>query len=291
MENLPPFIQSLKDQNKLNLVLEEKLDTSFLVGDKLLGKQFAVIAGPCSVENEDMIVDASLKIMKLGGDALRGGAYKPCTYPVRDEINGWKEGTRELGLHFLQKAKNSSGLQVVSEVMSDKQLELAYDYIDIFQVGTRNFQNYALLDSLAKQTKPVILKRGTWATIEEILGACERLLSSDLSKLAICLRGVIGAPPYRHIYPSTRWQPDIMMINALKEFTNIPIIYDPSHATGNRNFVAPISQAATAAGCDGLIIEAHPSPSESISDSDQAISFDQLGSIIQKCNAINRLVS
>ena len=276
MRALPPFIQSLKDQNKLNLVLDEKLDTSFLVGNKILGKQFAIIAGPCSVENEEMIVESSIKIQQLGCDALRGGAYKPCTYPVKDEINGWKEGTRELGLHCLKKAKESSGLQVVSEVMSDKQLESAYDFIDIFQVGTRNFQNYALLDSLAKQDKPVILKRGTWATLEEILGACERLLSSELSKVAICLRGVIGAPPYRHIYPSTRWQPDLMMINVLKEFTNIPIIYDPSHATGNRNFVAPISKAATAAGCDGLIIEAHPNPVKSISDADQAIGFNEL---------------
>ena len=231
MKTLPPFIQSLKDQNKLNLVLEEKLDTTFLVGKKILGKQFTIIAGPCSVENEDMIVSSSIKIQQLGCDALRGGAYKPCTYPVKDEVNGWKEGTREMGLNCLKKAKESSGLPVVSEVMSDKQLDLAYDYIDIFQVGTRNFQNYSLLDSLAKQNKPVILKRGTWATLEEILGACERLLSSELSKIAICLRGVIGAPPYRHIYPSTRWQPDIMMINALKDFTNIPVIYDPSHAT------------------------------------------------------------
>ena len=197
---------------------------------------------------------------------------------------------QEKGLELLKEARKASGLEIVSEIMEPKQLEIAYDAIDIIQVGTRNFQNYSLLDELANQEKPVILKRGTWATIEEILGAVERLLSSKLRKGCICLRGVIGAPPYRHIYKSTRWQPDIMMICALKELCTIPVIYDPSHATGKSSFVKSISLAATIAGADGLIIEAHPDPQKSISDPDQAISFNEFGEIIKLCKKSQSLI-
>ena len=147
---------------------------------------------------------------------------------------------------------------------------------DIFQIGTRNFQNYSLLDELGKCDIPILLKRGTWGTIDEILGACERILVGGNKKVAICLRGVVGMPSYRHVFPTIRWAPDLMMIPALKEITNIPIIYDPSHSTGYRNFVRPISRAAIAAGSDGLIIEAHPDPNNSISDPDQAIDYKTL---------------
>ena len=126
------------------------------------------------------------------------------------------------------------------------------------------------------------MKRGTWATVEEIFGAVERLLANSLNKVIVCLRGVIGAPPYRHIYKSTRWQPDLMMIQALKDLnTNIPIIYDPSHATGKRSFVKGISLASLVTGADGLIVEAHPDPTNSISDPDQAISYDEFGEIVE----------
>ena len=163
--------------------------------------------------------------------------------------------------------------------MDASKITLVSEHADIFQVGTRNFQNYTLLDALGKQNKPVLLKRGTWGTLDEILGACERIIEGGNTNLAICLRGVVGMPSYRHIFPSTRWAPDLMMIPALKEFTNIPIIYDPSHATGFRNFVLPISKAALALGVDGLIVECHPDPEKSISDPDQAITFETLKTI------------
>ena len=155
------------------------------------------------------------------------------------------------------------------------------DAIDVIQVGTRNFQNYSLLDEFGKLDKPILLKRGTWGTLDEILGACERILDGGNDKIAICLRGVVGAPSYRHIFPSIRWTPDLMMIPALQKFTNIPIIYDPSHSTGYRDFVVPISKAAMAAGADGLIIESHPNPEQSISDADQAITIDTLKDIME----------
>ena len=180
----------------------------------------------------------------------------------------------------MSEAKKASGLPIVTEVMDASMIEEVGGVADVFQIGTRNFQNYTLLDALGKCNTPVLLKRGTWATIDEILGACERILVGGNENVAICLRGVVGAPSYRHVFPSIRWAPDIMMIPALKELTNIPVIYDPSHSTGYRNFVEPISKAAIAAGADGLIIEVHPNPDNSISDPMQAIDYDTLKQIL-----------
>ena len=230
-----------------------------------------------------MIVDWAHKMKEVGVNALRGGAYKPCTYPITEEVgeNGWKEGLRESGLEYLRIASEETGLPIVSEIMDSNQItESTMDCIDVVQVGTRNFQNYTLLDALGELDIPILLKRGTWGTIDEILGAVERILVRGNEKVAICLRGVVGAPSYRHVFPSIRWAPDLMMIPALKELCDIPIIYDPSHSTGYRNFVPAISKAAIAAGADGLIVESHPNPPESISDADQAISLQTLEEII-----------
>ena len=221
------YIKLLKDQDKLNISIDKT---------KTFNWEYTKIAGPCSVEGPD-IIDIAKNIKSLGANAFRAGAYKPCTYPILQEKNGWKEGLRD------------------------------------------DFQNYTLLDALGKCNTPILLKRGTWGTIDEILGACERILVGGNDNIAICLRGVVGMPSYRHVFPSTRWAPDLMMIPALKELTNIPIIYDPSHSTGYRNFVKPISRAAMAAGADGLIIESHPRPEESISDPDQAINYETLREI------------
>ncbi len=272
------YIQSLVDDNKLDLSVR------YNNYDNLgFNKSPIVISGPCSVESEEMIVDWALKMKELGVDALRGGAYKPCTYPITKAVGNWKEGLREDGLRYLLTAKQESGLPIVSEIMDVNQInQLSMDTIDYIQVGTRNFQNYTLLDELGKLDKPILLKRGTWGTLDEILGACERILVGGNEKLAICLRGVVGMPSYRHIFPSTRWAPDLMMIPALKEFCDIPIIYDPSHSTGYRNFVKPISKAALAAGADGLIIESHPEPEKSISDAGQAIAIERLKEIMEE---------
>lgn len=271
------FINKLIEDNKLQISIDKNKKFGFKIGDKQLGEDPILIAGPCSIESEEMIIKWSSELSEVGIDALRAGAYKPCTFPVRNEVNGWKEGLKESGLKFLKSASEKSGLQTVSEIMDLRMLTSKYlDKLDVIQVGTRNFQNYTLLDELGKIDKPIILKRGTWGTLDEILGACERILEGGNEKLAICLRGVIGGPSYRHIFPSTRWMPDLLMIPALKKFTNIPIIYDPSHATGLREFVVPISKAALAVGADGLIVEVHPEPSKSISDPDQAIGISEL---------------
>ena len=279
------YIKTLVDAKKLNISLQPnrwEFDTNPYI-----------ISGPCSVESEEMIVDWAHKMKEVGVNALRGGAYKPCTYPILEEVgdDGWKEGLREDGLKYLRIASLESGLPIVSEIMDSNQInELTMDCIDIVQVGTRNFQNYTLLDALGELDIPILLKRGTWGTIDEILGAVERILVRGNEKVAICLRGVVGAPSYRHVFPSIRWAPDLMMIPALKELCDIPIIYDPSHATGYRNFVLPISMAAISAGADGLIIESHPNPTESISDADQAISLKTLNDIIYKVEVMSDLI-
>ena len=270
------YIKSLVDAKKLNISIQP---------DRWeFDENPYVISGPCSVESEEMIVDWAMKMKEVGVNALRGGAYKPCTYPIMEEVgdNGWKEGLREDGLGFLRTARQESGLPIVSEIMDAKQItDRTLECIDIVQVGTRNFQNYTLLDELGKLDIPILLKRGTWGTIDEILGAVERILVGGNEKVAICLRGVVGMPSYRHVFPSIRWAPDLMMIPALKELCDIPIIYDPSHSTGYRNFVPAISRAAIAAGADGLIIESHPNPEKSISDADQAISLETLKEIME----------
>ena len=263
------YIKSLKESNKLNISIDKS---------RYFNWEYTKIAGPCSVEGPE-IIDIAKNIKSLGANAFRAGAYKPCTYPILEEKNGWKEGLRSEGLKLLQQVKDETGLPIVTEVMDASMIEEVGKVADVFQIGTRNFQNYTLLDALGKCDTPILLKRGTWGTIDEILGACERILVGGNENIAICLRGVVGMPGYRHVFPSIRWAPDLMMIPALKELTNIPIIYDPSHSTGYRNFVKPISKAALAAGADGLIIECHPVPEQSISDADQAIDYNTLGEI------------
>lgn len=265
------FINDLISNDKISLVLKKQ--KKFSIGNRKVGEDLFVIAGPCSVESNSMIVNIAKKLKKIGVSALRGGAYKPATFPVNKSINGWKEGLKKIGLEYLDEARKITGLPIVTEIMDPRQLEASLDYLDVIQIGTRNFQNYTLLDEVGKTNKPVLLKRGTWATLDEILGASERVLKGGNSKLMICLRGVIGAPTYRHIFKNTRWTPDLLMIPALKKFINIPIIYDPSHSVGHREFVHPISLAAIAAGADGLMIEVHENPAKSISDPDQAVNL------------------
>ena len=265
------YIQNLKDQGKLNISIDKTIDFEW---------EHFKIAGPCSVEGTSIIEIAKM-VKESGASALRAGAYKPCTFPITKEINGWKEGMKNKGIELLKEAKAESNLPIVTEIMDARLIDEVSEVADIFQVGTRNFQNYTLLDELGKQDIPVLLKRGTWGTIDEILGACERILVGGNKKIAICLRGVVGMPSYRHVFPSVRWAPDLMMIPALKKFSNIPIIYDPSHSTGYSEFVSPVSRAAIEIGADGLIVEAHPDPKKSISDPDQAIDLKTLKQIFE----------
>lgn len=278
MSKLPKFIEGLVKDGKLKNSIDRDIKVDW---------PWTKIAGPCSVEggpgDKFNIVDIAKSVKKMGANALRGGAYKPCTYPVTNSTSvgtySWKEGLRVEGLKLLNLAKKETGLPIVTEIMHTSQLDdETLDIVDVIQVGTRNAQNYDLLDALGHIDKPVLLKRGLYGQIEDILGACERIMVGGNHKIAICPRGVGGAPSTRHIFGNI-WAPDLMVIPALKELTNIPVVYDPSHACGYRNFVPPIAKAALAAGAHGLIIETHPIPDESISDPNQAITFETLGEI------------
>jgi len=198
------YIKSLKDSGKLNISIDKT---------KIFNWKYTKIAGPCSVEGPG-IIDIAKKIKSLGANAFRAGAYKPCTYPILKETNGWKEGLREEGLKLLQQVKEETGLPIVTEVMDASMIDEVGEVADVFQIGTRNFQNYTLLDALGKCDTPILLKRSTWCTIVEILGVCERMLVVDNDNIAICLMGVVGMPNYRHLLPSTRRSPDLMMIPA-----------------------------------------------------------------------------
>lgn len=272
MKKLPFFIQQLVDNGHLKRSVDENIQVDW---------PWTKIAGPCSVEggpgDRFDIIEIAKKVKALGANAFRAGAYKPCTYPVTEKkTNGWKEGLREDGLKLLKLVKDETGLPIVTEIMHNSQLtNNTLDIVDIIQVGARNAQNYDLLDVLGRIDKPILLKRGLYGQIEDILGAAERIMVGGNTRVALCPRGVGGGPSYRHIFGSI-WSPDMMIIPALKELTNLPVIYDPSHATGYRNFVEPIAKAALAAGADGLIIECHPEPENSISDPDQAIDYQTL---------------
>lgn len=287
-----PYIESLVKQNKLGRAVDPNYEFPGKVAGKTIGKDLLKISGPCSVESREQIVGYAKRLAGIGIDVLRGGAYKPCTYPIKEaQQNGWKEGLREKGLELLAEAREASGLPILTEVLDVRDVPLVAQYTDLFQVGMRNFQNYGLLDELGKQKKPVILKRGSWGTVDEILGACERVMHQGNMSVMICLRGVIGMPSYRHVFPMIRWAPDLMMIPALKALTRLPVIYDPSHSTGHFPFVGPIARAAVAAGADGLAIESHPDPRNSISDASQALGFDETREIFADCLRVREALS
>lgn len=233
-----------------------------------------IIAGPCSVESEEHIINLAQKIQEAGASLLRGGAFKPRTSPYDFQ------GLGITALKYLHLASIETGMPVVSEVMSAKQLEMAIDYIDVFQVGARNMYNYELLKELGKVNKPVLLKRSFSATIEEFLQSAEYLISCGNAQIILCERGI------RTFETQTRNTLDLNAVALLRTVVNMPIFVDPSHGTGNSKLVQPMSQAAIACGASGLIIEVHEKPSESISDAAQAIDVNTLKDIIKKSFAI-----
>lgn len=225
------------------------------------GGDIPIIAGPCSVESEDQMTAVAKTLIQIGVPCIRAGIFKPRTSPYKFQ------GIGHDGLDILQSIREQSDLAIVSEVLSIEHVMLASPYVDCFQVGARNMQNFELLKTLGRQEKPVLLKRGIAATLEEFLMAAEYILLEGNSQVILCERGI------RSFDPQTRNVLDLGSVALLKELTHLPVIVDPSHATGKRSLVGPVSKAAIAVGADGLIIEAHPEPEKSISDADQAISL------------------
>ena len=229
-----------------------------VAGKKIGGGNFMTIAGPCSVESEEQIVEVAQAVKAAGADMLRGGAFKPRTSPYAFQ------GLREEGLRLLSIAKKQTGLGIVTEIMDISQLPL-FDDVDIIQVGARNMQNFELLKELGKIRKPILLKRGLMGTFEELLMSAEYIMAGGNEQVILCERGIRGFETY------TRNILDVCAVPVLKKLSHLPVIVDPSHSTGRADLVAPMSLAATAAGADGLIIEVHNNPAKALCDGKQSL--------------------
>ena len=223
------------------------------------GSEFVVMAGPCSVENERQILESAEIVARGGAKFLRGGAFKPRTSPYDFQ------GLEEEGLKLLDKARKATGLGIVTEVMSDRDVDLVASYADILQIGARNMQNFALLKTLGKCGRPVLLKRGMSSTVKELLMSAEYVVAHGNPQVILCERGI------RTFETVTRNTCDIAAIAALNELTHLPVILDPSHATGKRSLVPALARAGVAIGADGLIVEMHPHPEKAISDGAQSL--------------------
>src|SRR6202000_2115176 len=232
-------------------------------GVEIGGDEFVVMAGPCSVESEKQIMEAAEGVAKAGAKMLRGGAFKPRTSPYDFQ------GMEEDGLKLLQKARAANGLGIVHEVMSDRDVDLIAQYADVMQVGARNMQNFMLLKALGKCGRPVLLKRGLSGTIKELLMSAEYIVAHGNPNVILCERGI------RTFETVTRNTCDIAAVAALNELTHLPVILDPSHATGKRSLVPALSRAGVAIGADGLIVEVHPCPAKAVSDGAQSLDIPQ----------------
>ena len=250
-------------------------DTIITVGRCAIGsEQLALMAGPCSVEGEEQAFTIARAVAEAGATVMRGGAYKPRTSPYSFQ------GLGEEGLKILRRAADAHGLAVVSEVMDSQQVPLVARYADVLQVGARNMQNFSLLKEVGHADKPVLLKRGLAATIEEWLMSAEHVLSQGNTRVILCERGIRTFETY------TRNTLDLNAIPVVKELTHLPVIVDPSHGTGIRDKVAPMARASIAAGADGLIIEVHHDPDHALSDGAQSLYPQQYAELVRQIRTI-----
>lgn len=247
-------------------------------GTVIGGKQIVVMAGPCSVESREQLMESAHAVKEAGAKILRAGAYKPRTSPYAFQGLGLK------GLELLREAKEEFGLPVVTEVMSPQDVTLVAQYADILQIGTRNMQNYPLLHAVGETQKPVLLKRGMSSTIEELLMAAEYILSHGNHRVMVCERGI------RTFETATRNTFDINAIPVLKSLTHLPVIADPSHGTGRWDLVTPVARGAVAAGADGLIIEVHPNPAKALSDGSQSLKPEKFAQMVADARRIAEAV-
>jgi 3-deoxy-7-phosphoheptulonate synthase len=243
-------------------------------GVKIGGGNVVVMAGPCSVENRDMLMYLAERTSKAGAKILRGGAFKPRTSPYAFQ------GLGEEGLKYLREAADAHGMLVVTELMDPRDMDLICKYTDIIQIGARNMQNFRLLKDLGTVRKPVMLKRGLAATMKELLMAAEYVAAGGNDDIILCERGI------RTFETETRNTLDLSAIPVLKSMSHLPVVADPSHGTGRRDCILPMSQAAVAAGADGLIVEVHQCPEEALSDGDQSILPDDFDVLMKRLNII-----
>ncbi len=244
--------------------------TRIQVRDTVIGgDEFVTMAGPCSVESEKQILETAELVAKHGAKLLRGGAFKPRTSPYDFQ------GLELEGLKLLDKARRITGLGIITEVMSDRDVEMVAEYADILQIGARNMQNFSLLKTLGKCGRPILLKRGLSSTIKELLMSAEYIVAHGNPDVMLCERGI------RTFETATRNTCDITAVAVLNELTHLPVILDPSHATGKRSLVPPLARAAVAIGSDGMIVEVHPNPEKAVSDGAQSLDPQQWAAMME----------
>lgn len=247
----------------LKLASRDTADQTVIhVGDVAFGRDFVVMAGPCSVESEEQTLAAAFAVKAAGADILRGGAFKPRTSPYSFQGLGLQ------GLKILDKARQETGLPIVTEVLDPRDVSWVAEFADILQIGTRNMQNFALLKEVGMTQRPVLLKRGMFSTLEEWLNCAEYILSEGNPNVILCERGIRTFENY------TRNTLDLSAVPAIKELTHLPIVIDPTHSTGRLSLIAPMSLASVASGADGLLIEVHHDPSTALCDAGQALTPD-----------------
>jgi len=250
-------------------------NTIVRVGDlEIGGPEFVVMAGPCSVESEEQLMESAYIAKKGGAHILRGGAFKPRTSPYSFQ------GLEEEGLKLLEKVREKTGMPVVTEVLNTTDVDVVEEYADILQIGARNIQNFALLKKVGRARKPVLLKRGMMTTIEELLMSAEYILSYGNSKVILCERGI------RTFETAMRNTLDLGAVPVLKELTHLPITVDPSHAAGHWKYVIPLARAAVAVGADGLLIEVHPEPEKALSDGIQSLKPEKFYQLMEEVRAL-----
>jgi len=254
-------------------------DTIVEVGNvKIGGGYFAMIAGPCSVESEEQIIEVATAVKASGANILRGGAFKPRTSPYAFQ------GLKNEGLRLLLEAKKATGLPIITEIMNIRALDLFND-VDIIQVGARNMQNFDLLQELGKTNKPIMLKRGLANTLQELLMSAEYIMSEGNENIILCERGIRSFETY------TRNTLDLSAVPVLHELTHLPVVVDPSHATGKAKLVAPMANAAAACGADGLMIEVHNNPACALCDGAQSLTPDQFDAVSRNVRSIREAMS
>ncbi len=250
-----------------------------VAGIRIGGGTTTVIAGPCAVESRAQMLATARAVKAVGAAMLRGGAYKPRTSPYAFQ------GLGKQGLKILAETRERTGLPVVSEVMDTDQFETVQQYVDVLQIGARNMQNYSLLRKAGRGRKPVLLKRGMSATLTEFLLAAEYIMAEGNRDLILCERGIRTFNDY------SRYTLDIGSIPELKQITHLPVIVDPSHAAGKRDLVRPLTRAAVAAGCDGVIVEVHPDPDQALSDGAQSLTFSMFSDLMKDLAVISTLTT
>ena len=254
-------------------------NTTFpLDGVQIGGDGVVLIAGPCAVEDRSLLLETALAVQEAGAHALRGGAFKPRTSPYAFQ------GLGEAALEMLAEVREATGVPVVTEAMSPEQVPLVARYADVIQIGARNMQNYSLLNAAGESQQPILLKRGLASTVEELLMAAEYILSHGNQRVILCERGI------RTFETSTRNTTDINAIPVLKSLTHLPVIVDPSHSTGQWQYVTAVARAAVAAGADGLIIEVHPKPEEALSDGGQSLKPERFAELVHQIRGIAEAV-